>query len=417
MDNLIADVIGDVALVLAVAWVFGVVARKCGQPVVVGQIIAGIVLGPSVLGHLPGHLTSRLFPHAAVPVITIVSQVAVALFMFLVGYEVDWQVLRRRSGVVGMVAASAFTVPMALGIVAALVFRSQFTDVGPVASGRSFVLFIGVAVSITALPVLAAIARERWIEKTTAGLTATSAAGLMDVAAWIVLAAALATTASHTGRPWWVTLLFIAAFAAVMLLGVRPLLSRWLGHPRLAALQANPLVLAVVLALGCAWVTASIGLHPVFGGFLAGLTMPRLTGTTDTAFRRDVAGVGGLFLPLFFVVTGLSMDLSSLNASAFVLLLLVCAIAIGGKLGPGYAAARIGGLAQDDAATVAALVNARGLTELIALNVGLNAGLIGPQVFCVLVLMAVLTTIITSPLLGLIAATARSPGTDLPQHG
>jgi Kef-type K+ transport system membrane component KefB len=405
MDVLIADVIGDLALVLALAWLFGIAARKCGQPAVVGQIIAGIVLGPSLLGHLPGHLSARFFPHTAVPVLSIVSQVAVALFMFLVGYEVDWQALRRRSGVVAMVAASAFTVPMALGIGAALIFRAQFTAVGQVASGRSFVLFIGVAVSITALPVLAAIARERGIDRTPAGLTATSAAGMMDVAAWVVLAAALATTAGHTGRPWWVTLLLITGFAVVMLVAVRPLLRWWVRRVP----QTNVFVLAVVLALASAWVTASIGLHPVFGGFLAGLTMPRLSTAEDVAFRRDLTGVAGLFLPLFFVVTGLSVNLSSLNGGGFALLALVCVIAVGGKLGPAFVAGRIGGLNSEDAATVAALVNSRGLTELIALNVGLTAAIIGPQVFCVLVVMAVLTTVVTSPLLALIASsTARS---------
>ena len=407
MDILIADAIGDVALVLVVASLLGAIARRCRQPAVVGQILAGVLLGPSVLGHLPGHLTSRLFPHAALPSLTVLSQVAVVIFMFVVGYELDWRLLRGRHRAVTLVAASALVVPMGLGIWAALTFRSSLAALGEPHISHSFVLFMGVATSITALPVLAAIARERGIAGTTAAVTAASAAGIMDVAAWLVLAAALVGTTQKTSRPWPVTLLLISCFTAFMLLAVRPALRWWISRRR--SVLSNQLPVALALALGSAWVTTSLGLHPVFGGFLAGITMPGLDGIPDTEILRPMEEIGGLLLPLFFVVTGLSLNIGALDRSALVFLAIVCAITSSGKLGPAYLASRAGGLGPRDSATVAALVNTRGLTELIALSLGLSAGLIDQRLFTVLVLMALIMTVVTTPLLSLVRMPATSP--------
>jgi Kef-type K+ transport system membrane component KefB len=401
MDILIADVIGDVALVLVVSALLGAAARRCGQPRVVGQILAGILLGPSLLGRLPGHLTGRLFPAAALPYLTVLSQVAIVIFMFVVGYELDRRFLRGQRRAVPLVAAAALLVPMGLGSGAALVLRGQFAAVGEPHVSHSFVLFMGVAMSVTALPVLAAIVRERGIAGTTAGVTAMTAAGIMDVAAWLALAAALVGSAHHPGRPWPVTLLLTAGFAVVMLLVVRPVLRWWMGQSRFVLSSQLPVALA--LALGSAWVTASLGLHPVFGGFLAGLTMPSAEGTPDAEVLRPMEEIGSVLLPLFFVVTGLSVNIGTLDGAAVILLVIVCAIASAGKLGPAYLASRAGGLRPRDAATIAVLVNTRGLTELIALNVGLSAGLINQRLFSVLVLMALIMTAATAPLLSLAA--------------
>src|SRR5215831_9198433 len=175
MDILIAEVIGDVALILIVSSLLGALSRRFGQPTVVGQIVAGILLGPSLLGHLPGHLTARLFPHSALPALTVIAQVAVTIFMFVVGYEMDWGSCRRLYRPALMVAVGALVVPLGLGSGAALIFRSGFAGLGQSGFGHSFILFMGVAVSITALPVLAALIRERGIAGTIAGLVATSA--------------------------------------------------------------------------------------------------------------------------------------------------------------------------------------------------------------------------------------------------
>jgi Kef-type K+ transport system membrane component KefB len=408
MDVLIADVIGEVALVLVFSSLLGALARRCGQPKVVGQILAGIMLGPSLLGRLPGDLTARLFPRAALPALNVLAQVAIVIFMFVVGYELDRRSLRTGRRAAPLIAASALLVPMALGSGLSLVFRPGFAALGQPHVSRSLVLFMGVALSITALPVMGAIVRERGIAASVAGVTALTAAGIMDVAAWVVLAAALVGTAHAPGRPWPVTLLLVSGFTASMLLIVRPALRWWIRRSR--SVLSSQLPVALALALGSAWVTASLGLHPVFGGFLAGITMPSADGAPDPEVLRPMEDVGGLLLPLFFVVTGLSLNIGALGAMAAAMLAIFCALAAAGKLGPAYVASRAGGLNATDAATVAALINARGLTELIVLNVGLSAGIIGPQLFTVLVLMALIMTIMTVPLLSLISArAARKP--------
>jgi Kef-type K+ transport system membrane component KefB len=399
VDVIIADVIGEIALVLVLASLLGAVARRLGQPRVIGQILAGIVLGPSVLGQLPGHLTSRLFPKPTLLPLSVLANVAVVIFMFVVGYELDTRSRRGGAGrAAPMVAGAALLVPMGLGIAAVFAFRPGFQSLGePHHLSRSFILFMGVAVSITALPVLASIVRDRGIAGTTAAVTATTAAGLMDVAAWLVLAAALAGTAGHPGRPLALTAALIAAFAAAMLGIVRPALRWWITRKR--SVLASQVPIALALALGSAWVTATLGLHPVFGGFLAGLTMPALTAAPDPDVLRPLEQAASLLLPLFFVVTGLSLTIGSIGAQGLAILALLCVIACAGKAGPAYAAARAGGLAPRDSAAVAALVNTRGLTELIALNVGLTAGIIDPRLYTILVLMALITTAMTAPLL------------------
>jgi K+:H+ antiporter len=401
LDSITAYVIGDIALILIVSRLLGAAARRCGQPTVVGQILAGVILGPSLLGRLPGHLVGRLFPAQVVPYLSVLAQVAVVVFMFTVGYEIDLRSLRRRGRATPLVAAAALLIPLSLGSGIAVLGRPAFRQLGePHPASHSFILFMGVATAITALPVLAAIARERGIAGTPGGMVATAAAGLMDVSAWLVLAAALAGAGHSAGRPWPVTLLLIAAFGVAMLLVIRPALGWWIRRP--GSVLSSQVPMAFVLAIGSAWVTASLGLHPVFGGFLAGLTMPRRDGVPDADVLRSTEQASGLLLPLFFVVTGLSVNIAAMHGLAWAMLALIFVAAAGGKLLPGYAAARLGGLAPRQSAIAAALVNTRGLTELIALNVGLSYGIIHEQLFTLLVLMALLTTLIAGPLLHLI---------------
>ncbi|HXL93597.1 MAG TPA: cation:proton antiporter [Streptosporangiaceae bacterium] len=396
MDVVIADVIGDIALVLLVSWLIGALARMCGQPAVIGQILAGIALGPSLLGQLPGHLTNRIFPSAALPSLTVLANVAVVIFMFVVGYELDFRQVRGQRLAAPFVAAGGLLLPLGLGIAAVAAFRSRFNALGSPHSSHAFVLYMGVVLSITALPVLAAIIRERGIAGTRAAVTATAAAGLMDVGAWLLLAVAVASTVHKEDRPPWLTVLLLCAFATAMLVGVRPGLRWWMKR---RSVLSSTVPIALCLALGSAWVTASLGLHPVFGGFLAGLTMPRLDGNPDDEVLHPLEQIGGILLPLFFVVTGLSVNIGKLGADAFVVLVIVVAVACAGKLGSAYPASRLGGLPPRESAGVAVLINTRGLTELIALNVGLADGIIGKQLFAVLVLMAVITTVATAPLL------------------
>jgi Kef-type K+ transport system membrane component KefB len=258
-------------------------------------------------------------------------------------------------------------------------------------------MYMAVAVSITALPVLAAIVRERGAAGTRAGTVAIAAASLMDVAAWLVLAAVL-TDAGHATRwSWPVALALLAGFAAFLLGVLRPVLRWWLERP--ATLLSNPVPVALVLALGSAWVTESLGLHAVFGGFLAGLAMPRRNGVPDADVLGPMEQTSGALLPLFFATTGLSVDVAAVGADGLGLLGVVVLVAVAGKIAPVYGVSRLRGLDARQSALVAVMVNTRGLTELIALDVGRSAGLIGEQTYAVLVLMALITTLMTGPLI------------------
>jgi Kef-type K+ transport system membrane component KefB len=402
LDAIVSDVIGDIALVFVVASLLGMVARKCGQPAVIGQILAGFILGPSLLGRLPGHLPSHLFPSHALPYLNVLAQVAVVIFMFSVGYEIELGTLRRHGPVVPLVALGALFVPMGLGIACALLLRPEFASIGIGHEGRSFVLFMGAATSITALPVLASIVRDRdrGLAGTTAAVIATAAAGIMDVLAWLVLAAALIGTGHSGPFSLPVTVLLLACFVVAMLIVVRPAMSWWTSRSQ--SVLSSPVPIAFALAMGSAWVTASLGLHPIFGAFLAGLTMRGRNRAPEADVLRAMDQTGSLLLPLFFVVTGLSLNVGAMRGDAFLLLVVVVVIACAGKLGPGYGISRASGLSPRDSATVAALVNTRGLTELIALDVGLSDGVINQRLFTVLVLMALITTLATGPLLSAI---------------
>ncbi|MGW7820246.1 cation:proton antiporter [Streptomyces puniciscabiei] len=413
MDAVTADVVGDTALVLGASALFGTLARRIGQPTVVGQIAAGIILGPSVLGRLPGDPTAHLFTARAVPFISVIAQIAVVIFMFGVGYEIDLRSVRGHRRPVALISAGTMLVPLALGSGIALGVQHTGAFAGQHTDGRSFVLFFGVATSITALPVLAAIVRERGIAGTPVGDIATAAAGLMDVSAWLVLAAALMGTKGAAGRPWFDTVLLLAGFVALMVFVVRPALSWWFRRP--GTVVSSQVPIALVLAATGAWATAALGLHPIFGAFVAGLVMPKPNGTPDADVLRSTEQTGGLLLPLFFVVTGLTTNLGALSGPDLVLLVVTLVCAIGGKLAAGYAMARLGGLDTRQSAMIGALVNTRGLTELVALNVGFSAGVIGGRLFAVLVLMALITTGMAGPLITAIdRRTTRAPAPHVP---
>lgn len=393
--NSVTVVIGDIALVMAASLLLGTIARRLGQPVIIGQIVAGVLLGHS----MPGRLTGHLFPQQVLPDLTALSQIAVVVFMFAVGYETKFRPLRGDGKAVPLIAGISLAVPMGIGMACVLLLRPEFAAIGEVHTDRSFVLFMGVAMSITALPVLAAVVRERGLAGTTAGDVATGAASIMDALAWLILAAALIGT-GHSGRfPWLETLLLTGCFVAVMLGAVRPALSWW--TTRSPSVLANPVHVAFALAMASAWVTSTLGLQPAFGGFLAGLVLRGRNREPDSEVIRSMDQAGSLLLPVFFIVTGLGLNVGALHGDAVFLLVVILVVACTGKLVPTYLVSRACGLAPRESFTIATLINMRGLTELIALNIGLNDGIIKQQLFTILVLMALITTIAMSPLTGL----------------
>jgi K+:H+ antiporter len=400
LDAVTTAVIGDIAVIVVVSSALGKVASRLGQPAVVGQILAGILLGPSVLGRLPGNPTAVLFPTEARPFLMVLSQVAIVLFMFAAGYAVDVRLLRSRGRHALLIAVAALVVPMATGASAAALLHNALERFDPAqAGGWPFLLFMAVATSITALPVLAAIVAERQLSGTQVGTIAITVAGLMDVGAWIALAVAFAGTGRSGGWPWPVGLLLVVGLAAAMILLVRPVLTWWMIQ-RSAVPRWVLVPLAVGLAFAGAWATAALGLHPVFGAFLAGVCTPRSDGAADVL--RAMEHAASLLLPLFFAVSGLSFEIGAVDSRGLILLMLLLGIAVITKVGPAYAVGRLTGLAAHPSAQIAVLVNTRGLTEIVVLNLALSQGVIGRPLFTVFVLMALLTTAMTGPLLWLL---------------
>lgn len=434
-DAMITHLVGATALILIVAHAAGWLSRRLGQPTIIGQLVAGIALGPTMLAEISPGLAGTLFPPALTPVLTGLAQIALVLFLFAVGYELDLRLLKGRARSVVAVSLAAFLLPMAAGCGAALLFHEQLAELGaPERMTASSVLFFGVALSITAVPVLTAIVREKGLAGTVPGIVAVSAAGIIDVMGWTVLVAALLESDGAGGTTWQVRLLLLVAFLVAMLFGARPVLRVLLW--RAGVDPSMRLAVLVGFAFASAWVTNALGLHVIFGALLAGVVTPRERGgTLDPDLVRPLHDIGLLLLPFFFVVSGRSVEIGALDATGVAALVLVTLLAVAIKVVSGTVAARLSGLDRHDALTVGVLLNTRGLTELIALNVGLQAGLVSGRLYTALVLMALATTVITQPLLVAVrrlrereerattAATtaaaapeARLPVGDVPQH-
>lgn len=415
-----AVVLADVALVLLAGAVMVRLGRRIHQPPVVAEIAAGLMLGPSLLGLLPGDLPVLLFPPEARPMLSALAQVGLALFMFLAGWELDLGELRGRSASVGSTAALTMGVPFAVGAGAALLLYDAWAPAGV---GRGvFVLYLATAFSITAFPVLARIIHDQGLGGTRVGTTAMACAAAGDVVGWCVLVfvAALAGPGG-AGQPGGVGQLggaggvlqvlgWTLGYVVVMLFVVRPLL-----HTVLRRAGSGRLAVVVAGALLSAYATSWIGVHALFGAFAFGLVMPReRTAGAPSGLRRQIEvpleKVSSILLPVFFVVTGLSVDVGGLGWSGLSALLLVLAAAVVGKFAGAALPARLSGMSRRDAGAFGALMNTRGLTEIVILGVGRDLGLIGPELFTVMVLMALVTTAMAGPLLRLLRVGGRSAG-------
>jgi Kef-type K+ transport system membrane component KefB len=377
----------DLALIIICARLAGAVAPRIGQPPVVGEIVIGVLLGQAVLA---SSLMEALFPADVRLALQPLADLGLVLFMFGVGYELDHGLIRQRAA--ASVAAGSMLLPFLLGAGLAgwLVIRYQYSR--PLA----FVLFFGVAMSITAFPVLARIVVDRGIAGTRVGALALSSAAVGDVAAWSLLALVISMVG---GKPAWLTLLAAPAVLAMILL-VRPLLAtvlqRYNGPGAFPALAVGLLLSAAAADL--------LGLHFIFGAFLFGAICPR-----QLRLRTDVVdpmtSVGRqLLLPVFFVVAGLRLDLTGMGVADLGELAAILAVAIGGKLGGAYVAAAAHGLPQRERVALAVLMNSRGLTEIIVLTIGLRAGILDHRLYSLMLIMALTTTAMTGPLLSAIRA-------------
>lgn len=376
--------------------------RKIGQPGVMGEIIAGILLGPSLVGSLFPAFSQFVFPAASLGNLQMLSQVGLILFMFVIGMELDLNIIKRKAKTAVTISNASIVIPFLLGIGLSYFLYNTYAPKGIPFS--AFALFMGIAMSITAFPVLARIIRERNIGNTRMGTIAITSAALGDVTGWCILAFVIAIAkASGLGSSVY-TLVAAAIYAVVMLWIVRPFLKKLAQQKTNDNIirQSTVAILFIILLLS-AYCCEVIGIHALFGAFMAGVIMP-----LEWNFRKliidkieDVASV--LFLPLFFVLTGLRTQIGLLNDSS---LWMICAVitllAVAGKFGGSAIAARLSGESTKDSLAIGALMNTRGLMELIILNIGYDLGIVSPQIFTMMVLMALITTFMTSPLLNLI---------------
>ncbi|AZM91692.1 MULTISPECIES: cation:proton antiporter [unclassified Streptomyces] len=372
--------------------------RRIGQPPVVGEIAVGILLGPSLLGWLWPGAQAWLFPGTVLPFTGAFGNIGLLAFMFLVGLELNLSALRGHSRTAIGVSQASIALPLVLGSGLALLMYDTMAPKG--VTKLAFVLFIAVSMSITAFPVLARILTDRGLYHTRIGALAMACAAVDDVTAWCLLAAVVAVSTSSSPVEAATTAALAALFLAFMIYAVRPLLAKWAVR---AARTVDSVVLVVLFSGLClsAFTTDKIGVHALFGAFVFGVITPRGSRVIELCAARLRAFTIPILLPLFFVNTGLKTDVGLVAADPMMLLWAgaVMVVAFLGKWGGSTAAARATGQSWRDAMSIGALMNCRGLTELVVLNLGLELGVIGPELFTMLVLMALLTTAITSPAL------------------
>lgn len=387
-------------IIIAVARMVGHGFSLCGQPSVVGEMAAGILLGPSLFGLLWPAGFHFVFADGTTGTLRLLSQIGVCLFMFTVGMELDVTHLRHRAQMAVVVSHASIAVPYLFGTVLALFLYTPLA--APGATFVAFALFMGISMSITAFPVLARILQERNLSKTFLGSMAVTCAAVDDVTAWSVLALVVAIARASSVAGSAMSLLLVLVFIAAMVWGVRRVLPRWLRVGDQAEPSKGVLAIVVCVVVASALMTEIMGIHAIFGAFLAGAIMPEAGGFRHKLSLRIENFSSVLLLPLFFVFTGLRTQIGLLgDAQGWLVCLLILAVATSGKLGGTTVAARLMGLRWRDALQLGALMNTRGLMELIALNIGLDLGILSPQIFTMLVIMALSTTMLTGPLLSL----------------
>jgi Kef-type K+ transport system membrane component KefB len=388
----------QICVILVTTRVAGWLLGKIYQPQVIGEMVAGILLGPSLLGWVAPELSAYIFPPESLAPLHFLSQVGLVLFMFMVGLELDTQKLRGLGHTAVVISHTSIIVPFALGsLLAFYLYPKVANDLIPFAG---FVLFTGVAMSVTAFPVLARILSERKLVGTGLGTLTTACAAIDDVTAWCLLAVIIALVKSGVGQlTLWQMFLGLAAYLGVMLFVLRPMIGRLIAR-REGTGVTIPLNAAVILfMLASSWATELLGIHALFGAFLAGAVIPKEQGLGEGLRKRLRLPVLPL-IPLFFVYSGLRTNIGVISGREMLLYCgLVFTVAVAGKLGGSMGAARVMGRSWREAAAIGVLMNTRGLMELVILNIGLDIGVLPRSFFSMMVVMAVVTTLMTTPLL------------------
>lgn len=391
----------QIVVIIAAARVFGAIFRRLGQPSVCGEIAAGLILGPSLLGKLFPEISARIFDPATGEILGVVSQLGLVLLMFLIGLEFDFGHLSENHGTALSISIVGIAAPFVLGLALGGVMHPALALTG---STLNFSLFMAVAMSITAIPVLGRILIELNIHRTRIGTLTISAAALEDACGWIIVALVTAIVRSTFDPAKFAVMIGeVLVYGLTMVFAVRPVLAKWAReHVRKNSgeLSLNGFATILILVYVSAMITNLIGIFSIFGGFAMGAILFDQVEVRRAAQARLNDFVTVFFLPVFFTYTGLRTDIGSMQGAVlWGFCGLVLLAAIGGKIGGCAIAARACGMPWRESAIIGALMNTRGLMELIVINIGYDLGIIPRTVFFMLVLMAVVTTYMTSPLL------------------
>ncbi|NDP27987.1 MAG: cation/H(+) antiporter [Flavobacterium sp.] len=402
LQHPLAILLAQIITIILVARFFGWVFRKIGQPSVIGEIIAGIVLGPSLLGLYFPEFSTLLFPVESLGNLQFLSQIGLILFMFVIGMELDLKVLKNRAKEAIVISHASIVIPFALGIGLAYFVYFKFAPVG--VAFLPFALFMGIAMSITAFPVLARIVQERGIHKTRLGAIVITCAAADDITAWCILAAVIAIVKAGTFLSSLYVIGLAMAYVIVMLTVVKPFLKK-IGELYGTKDTLNKPVVAIffLTLIISSYTTEIIGIHALFGAFMTGVIMPDITKFRNLFIEKveDVSVI--LLLPLFFVYTGLRTEIGLINDPfLWQVTGVIILVAVIGKFFGSAFAAKFVGQNWRDSLTIGALMNTRGLMELVVLNIGLDLKVLSPEVFTMMVIMALVTTSMTGPALNLI---------------
>jgi Kef-type K+ transport system membrane component KefB len=399
MPNLFTLVL-QIAVILMVCRVVGALFQKIHQPRVVGEMFAGIMLGPSLLGWMAPRISGYLFPTSSLGFLSALSQIGVIIFMFLVGLGINPNELKKHGHSAVLTSHVSITAPFVLAAFLSLYLYPRLSDDS--VAFTSFALFMGAAMSVTAFPVLARILAERKLLDTSLGTVAIACAAVDDVTGWCILAyIVVMIRTAHAATSIWVTLGGIIAFALVMIYGVAPLLRGFEKRYReRGAISENLMALMLLLVLISALCTEVLGIHLLFGAFLLGAVMPKEHHFVRYVLDRFETITVTMLLPLFFAFTGLRTNIGLVKGQEMWMYCgLIVLVATVGKLGGSMLASRLSGMPWREAVSLGALMNTRGLMGLVILSIGLDIKVISPALFSMMVLMAVVTTFMTTPIL------------------